>query len=161
MSTGQLDRLWDELHYLSREPVEVLYNTRQFIGFQPADRIENTNKFAELIPSLQERATAFDQSVPAAEPRQLSAVIELAARAWRRPLSTIETDELTGVVSTPAPQTGPPARCRDPYRHHASPGFTPFPVPHRTPSPWRTGGDAIRLGTGEPSELLSLVLDAR
>ena len=94
---GQLDRLWDELHYLSREPVEVLYNTRQFIGFQPADRIENTNKFAELIPSLQERATAFDQSVPAAEPRQLSAVIELAARAWRRPLSTIETDDLTGL----------------------------------------------------------------
>ena len=37
----ELDRLWEELRYVSREPVDVLYNTKQFIGFQPADRIEN------------------------------------------------------------------------------------------------------------------------
>jgi len=90
----QLDRLWDELHYLSREPLEVLYNTKEFIGFQPANRIENTNKFAKLIPSLQAKAEAFEKSASAAEPGQLNAVIDLAARAWRRSLSKVETDEL-------------------------------------------------------------------
>ena len=90
----QLDRLWDELHYFSREPVEVLYNTKEFIGFQPADRIENTNKFAKLVPSLQAKAKAFEKSAATAEPEQLDAVIELAARAWRRSLSKAETDEL-------------------------------------------------------------------
>ena len=90
----QLDRLWDELYYLSREPVEVLYNTKEFIGFQPADRIENTKKFAKLIPSLQEKAKAFEKSAAAAEPVQLNAVIELTARAWRRTVSKTEADEL-------------------------------------------------------------------
>ena len=93
----QLDRLWDELHYLSREPVEVLYNTKEFIGFQPAVRIENTNKFAKRIPSLQAKAKAFEKSASAAEPGQLNAVIELATRAWRRSLSKVETDELRGL----------------------------------------------------------------
>jgi len=90
----QLDRLWGELHYLSREPVEVLYNTQEFIGFQPADRIENTNKFAKLIPSLQAKAKAFEKLSSAADPAQLKAVIELAARAWRRSLSEAETGDL-------------------------------------------------------------------
>ena len=90
----QLDRLWDELYYLSREPVEVLYNTNEFIGFQPADRIENTKKFAKMIPSLQEKAKAFEKSAEAAEPEHLNGVIELATRAWRRSLSRVETAEL-------------------------------------------------------------------
>ena len=91
---GRLNRLWDELYYLSREPVEVLYNTKEFIGFQPAARIENTKKFAKLIPSLQEKAKAFEKSAAAAEPGQLNAVIELTARAWRRTVSKTETDQL-------------------------------------------------------------------
>ena len=90
----QLDRLWDDLLYLSRAPVKELHNTKEFIDFQPADRIENTNKFADLIPSLEVKAAAFEQSARAAEPRQLEAIVELADRAWRRPLSPAEQNEL-------------------------------------------------------------------
>jgi hypothetical protein len=91
---GHLDRLWAELRYISREPVEVLYNTKQFIGFQPAVRIENTNKFVALLPSLEAKAAEFEKSVTTAEPQQLDAVVELATRAWRRPLSDAEQHEL-------------------------------------------------------------------
>jgi hypothetical protein len=96
----QLDRLWDDLQYISQEPVEVLYNTKQFVGFQPADRIENTKKFSAMIPSLEATAAAFEQSVRAAEPRQLTAVIDLAARAWRRPLAEAEDNELRQLYET-------------------------------------------------------------
>jgi hypothetical protein len=90
----QLDRLWNELIYISRAPIEELHNAKEYIGFQPADRVENTQKFEALIPSLEVKAAAFNESALAAEPKQLSAIIEMAARAWRRPLSAAEQDEL-------------------------------------------------------------------
>jgi hypothetical protein len=90
----QLDRLWDELIYISQEPVELLYNTRQFVGFQPAGRIENTRKFSAMIPSLETEAAEFRESAQRAESKQLNAVIELAARAWRRPLADAEEHRL-------------------------------------------------------------------
>ena len=91
---NHLDRLWAELRFISREPVEIVHNTKQFIGFQPASRIENTKKFVALLPSLEAKAAEFEKYVTAAEPQQLDAVVELATRAWRRPLSDAEQDEL-------------------------------------------------------------------
>jgi hypothetical protein len=96
----ELDRLWDEQQYLSQEPVEVLYNTKQFVGFQPANRIQNTKKFSAMIPSLEATAAAFNQSARAAEPKQLTAVLDLAARAWRRPLAVSEDNELRALYET-------------------------------------------------------------
>jgi hypothetical protein len=94
IQSERLDRLWDELTYISRAPVEEYHNTKEYIGFQPADRIENTQKFEALLPSLEEKSVAFHESALANEPKQLAAVIEMATRVWRRPLSTAEQDEL-------------------------------------------------------------------
>ena len=91
---AELDRLWGELLFISRASVDELHHIKEFIGFQPADRIENTNKFTDLIPSLEAKAAAFHKSALADQPRQLDAVIELADRAWRRPLSELEQGEL-------------------------------------------------------------------
>lgn len=90
----QLDRLWKELRYVSHEPSEVLYNTKQFIGFQPADRLENTNKFSKLLPSLEAKVASFTHSLRSSEEKHLDAVIQLADRAWRRPLSKAERHDL-------------------------------------------------------------------
>ncbi|MBI84607.1 MAG: hypothetical protein CMJ81_15550 [Planctomycetaceae bacterium] len=91
---AELDRLWDELLFISRASVEELHHIKEFIGFQPANRIENTNKFTDLIPSKEAKAAAFQKSALAGQPGQLDAVIELADRAWRRPLSELEQGEL-------------------------------------------------------------------
>jgi hypothetical protein len=53
-----------------------------------------------MIPSLEATAAAFEQSVRAAEPRQLTAVIDLAARAWRRPLAEAEDNQLRQLYKT-------------------------------------------------------------
>ena len=157
---NHLDRLWAELRFLSREPVEIVYNTKQFIGFQPADRIENTKKFAALLPSLEAKAAEFQKSVTAAEPQQLDAVVELASRAWRRPLLDAEQDELRKLYEL--------LRQEQKLSHDAalrtlitrilvSPHFL-----YRIERPAAAEGDVALagLGTGEQAELLSLVIAA-
>ena len=96
----RIDRLWDELQYVSQEPVELLYNTKQFVGFQPASRIENTKKFSAMVPSLEAGVAAFHKSTMSAEPNHLNAVVDLAERAWRRPLVDAERDELQQLYSS-------------------------------------------------------------
>ena len=96
----KLDRLWEELLFISRAPADEAYNMREFIGFQPADRHANNDKLALRIPALDQRAAEFETAVTDAEPKHLDAVVEFASRSWRRPLETGEETELRQLYQT-------------------------------------------------------------
>ena len=89
----EMDRLWDELIFVSRAPMHEAANMKDFLIYQPADRVENIRMLKELLPQLVERGAEFEsKTLPAAEPKQLDAVVQLAVRAWRHPL---EADDET------------------------------------------------------------------
>jgi hypothetical protein len=93
----ELDRLWDELTLISRQPVAENDYLPQFIGFSTQDTPITLQKFfVNRKPVFQRDADAFLEREKAAIPRQLAAVGDFAARAYRRPLSA---EERTGLQS--------------------------------------------------------------
>jgi hypothetical protein len=91
----ELDRLWDELTLISRQP-EVEYDYfPQMMGFASQDTSAAFQKFyADYKPVLQKRAEDFLDRERAAAPRQLAELADFAARAYRRPLSAEERSSL-------------------------------------------------------------------
>jgi hypothetical protein len=93
---AQLDRLWDELRFVAQEPFLLQDAIEQLVQFATQDDGQNKqgNPFAGLEPVIAARAEAFATRLVAVEPAQVEAVVQLAARAWRRPLAAAEADGL-------------------------------------------------------------------
>jgi mono/diheme cytochrome c family protein len=91
---AELDRLWDELLFVSEEPLKLVVALEQIREFATQDRPDLVTVFDPLKEPVGRRAEEFRQRQLAAEPRQLEAVIALADGAWRRPLSTAERETL-------------------------------------------------------------------
>ena len=90
--TARLDRLWDELRYVSHEPirlVDVLDSLLETTIDHP-----QTGIFDDTVEAVNERATAFREQLVNSEVQHLDALVEFAARAWRRPISDREKEEL-------------------------------------------------------------------
>lgn len=92
--TAEIDRLWDELFYISQEPLKRVVVFEQISEFATQDRPDLVKAFAPLQKPIQQRAEAFRRRQLQTEPAHLSAVLELADRAWRRPLSQDEQRDL-------------------------------------------------------------------
>ncbi len=92
--TRELDRLWDELLFISQEPVELVDVYEQLMGYASQDRSDLVNSFGLMRPAIEARAAAFRQRLVDAEPLQLAQLLDFAARAWRRPLRPEESREL-------------------------------------------------------------------
>jgi hypothetical protein len=95
LSDGQaaeLDRLWNELRFVSHEPLKLVDAYEQL--WQYATQDADPSAFEPLRKPILKRAAEFRQELAAAEPRHLEAVAEFAQRAWRRPLTAGERDEL-------------------------------------------------------------------
>ena len=90
----ELDRLWDELLFISQEPVELVDAYEQLLGYASQDRNDIVNSFTSLRPALEARSAAFLQRMSAAEPLHLEMLVDFAARAYRRPLHPKEMREL-------------------------------------------------------------------
>ncbi len=90
----QLNRLWDELYYISREPLKLVVSHEQLYEFSTQDRPDYVKEFAPLREPLKKRAEVFRQKMLKAQPRHIDAVLEFAARAWRRPLGDDQRDTL-------------------------------------------------------------------
>ncbi len=94
---ARLDRLWKELHFVSQSAMmrvtaldlllEVLVNNHD----AQHDAIE------PLREPFQERAAEFRRELIDAEPAQLEALVDFTARAFRRPLTDAEADDLRGL----------------------------------------------------------------
>jgi hypothetical protein len=93
----RLDRLWDELHFVSGDALTSVDAFAQLLEFASQDA--DPKVFEPLKQPIKDRAAAFRQRLLDCEPEQVDALIDFAARAYRRPLTTKEADELRGLYS--------------------------------------------------------------
>ncbi|MGB0586164.1 MAG: DUF1592 domain-containing protein [Limisphaerales bacterium] len=90
----ELDRLWDELFYVSQEPLLRVVSHEQLYEFATQDRKDLLPPLAKMRVPTRQRAEAFRARLKKTEPVHLAAVLELAERAWRRPLTDADKQEL-------------------------------------------------------------------
>ncbi|MFM7151091.1 MAG: DUF1592 domain-containing protein, partial [Gemmataceae bacterium] len=92
---ARLDQLWEELHFVSRDALTLVDAFKQLMEYATQD--SDPKLFEPFRKPIHDRAEAFKKALVAAEPRHLEAVIELADRAYRRPLQPREREELQGL----------------------------------------------------------------
>ena len=90
--TAKLDRLWDQLHYISGDALTLVDAFEQIWQFATQDA--DPKVFEPLRKPIHDRADAFRQRLIDTQPRHLEAVLDFAARAYRRPLAPGEREEL-------------------------------------------------------------------
>jgi hypothetical protein len=89
---ARLDRLWDELHYVSRDALTLVDAFAQLMEYATQDA--DPKVFEPLRQPINDRADAFRQSLIDSEPKHLEALLDFAAGAFRRPLTQVEQREL-------------------------------------------------------------------
>jgi len=89
---AEIDRLWDDLRFISEAPLKEVDVFEQLWQFATQDA--DPKAFEPLRAPIYRDAELFKQQQIAAEPRHVQAALAFAARAWRRPLSETEQTEL-------------------------------------------------------------------
>lgn len=92
---AELDRLWDQLYFVSQEPISLTTVFEQISEFATQDRPDLVEAFAPMRKPIFDRADEFRARLRQVEPVHLHAAQEFAAQAWRRPLSD---DEVQGLA---------------------------------------------------------------
>jgi hypothetical protein len=90
---AHLNRLWDELHFISHDALQLVDAYAQLMEFATQDA--DPKVFEPLRQPIQDRAAAFRQQLIESEPAQFQAVARFAAQAFRRQLTAAESSELT------------------------------------------------------------------
>jgi hypothetical protein len=93
--TRRLDRLWQELHFISRDALKLVDAFLQLLEYASQDA--DPKVFEPMRKPINDRAAAFKKALVDAEPRQLDALVAFAARAFRRPLTELESKDLRGL----------------------------------------------------------------
>ena len=94
---AKLNRLWAELYFVSRAPLMQVDVFEQL--WQYATQDADPSKFEPLRKPINDRAAAFRGEMIAAEPKHLDALIDFANRAYRRPITGIEKDDLRSLYA--------------------------------------------------------------
>jgi hypothetical protein len=89
---ARLDRLWDELHFISQDAITLVDALAQLIEYATQDA--DPKVFEPLQQLFHDRADAFRKRLVAAEPQQLDRLVAFAAEAYRRPLVDVDGSEL-------------------------------------------------------------------
>jgi len=87
-----IDRLWDELLFVSREPIKLAEVLDSLV--ETLRGHAQMGAFDDVIEPIHQRAASFRRALVDAEPLQLEELIRFAERAYRRPLVDVEIDEL-------------------------------------------------------------------
>ncbi len=155
---AELDRLWDELHFVSHDALTLVDAFAQLMEYATQD--SDPKVFEPLRKPIHDRAAAFRQELLDAEPRQVEALLEFAARAYRAAADTRRERRAARAVSQAA---GAGASARRGVAVHARPGvrLAGVSVPARKGRPRCAARAGVRLGAGQPAELFPLVVDAR
>lgn len=98
-----LDRLWAELHFVSRDALTLVDAFEQLWEFSSQDGPDAPHGDKRLEPlrePILRGAEEFRKQLAAVEPDQVQAVIDFAPRAWRRPLTEPEQEELHDLYQT-------------------------------------------------------------
>jgi hypothetical protein len=88
----KLDRLWDELSYVSQEALKVEVGYAQFMEYTTQD--SDPNLFKPLRKPIMDRAEALRKRLKDTEPKHLEELERFGQRAYRRPLGPQEKVEL-------------------------------------------------------------------
>jgi hypothetical protein len=91
---AELDRLWDQLYFVSHEPLALAVAFEQIKEFATQDRPDLVVAFEPLEKVISDRAEAFRQRLVRTEPTHVAAVIEFANLLWRRPLTDNQQQNL-------------------------------------------------------------------
>ncbi|MFO1461176.1 MAG: DUF1592 domain-containing protein [Verrucomicrobiota bacterium] len=94
---AELERLWAELRFVSQDALALVDAFEQLWQFATQDA--DPKVFEPMRQPILERAKDYRAEVIAAEPRQLDAVLALADRSFRRPLTGPERKELRDLYS--------------------------------------------------------------
>jgi hypothetical protein len=89
---AQLDRLWNDLRFVSQDALTLVDAFQQLLEYASQDA--DPKVFEPLRKPILDRAEAFKRLLVATEPRHVQAAIDLASRAYRRPLKSAEEHEL-------------------------------------------------------------------
>lgn len=87
--TAELNRLWEELHYVSRDALTLVDAYQQLLEYASQDA--DPKVFEPLRAPIERRAREFQDLLAATEPAHVDALAAFAGRAYRRPL-TVEED---------------------------------------------------------------------
>jgi hypothetical protein len=90
--SARLDRLWNELHYVSQDALTSVDALEQILQFATQDA--DPKVFEPLREPMRQRAVAYKQAVTESQPGHVDAVVAFAAKAYRRPLKSSEDTEL-------------------------------------------------------------------
>jgi hypothetical protein len=91
---AEIDRLWDELFYISQEPIALTVAFEQLSEFATQDRPDIVVALEPLRQPINERGDRFRDRMRADEPTQLNAVLDFANQAWRKELSSEDRNRL-------------------------------------------------------------------
>ena len=97
---ARLDRLWDELHYVSHSAFQRVLALDLLVEAFQGNGLEDRSQYEAVLPlrRLYERDAAdFRKRFLQDEAVQLDALVDFAARPYRRPLSEGEQDRLRGL----------------------------------------------------------------
>lgn len=94
---AELDRMWSELRFVSQDAIKLVDVLDQLIQYATQDA--DPKIFEPLRGPYAERAAAFRASLIAAEPAQLAALFKFAERAYRRPMTAAESQELRSLYA--------------------------------------------------------------
>lgn len=89
---ARLDRLWEELHFVSQDALTLVDAFNQLMEYATQD--SDPKLFEPFRKPIHDRAAAFRKQLIESEPKHLEAIVEFAARAHRRPLSNGEKQEM-------------------------------------------------------------------
>ncbi|MFN3151493.1 DUF1592 domain-containing protein [Bremerella sp.] len=89
---ARLDKLWEELRYVSRDALDITVSLEQILEFATQDG--DPTVFNPLLEPIKNRATEFRQQLIDTEPVHVDALVRFAAKAYRRPLRESEARSL-------------------------------------------------------------------
>jgi hypothetical protein len=95
---AQLDRLWDELHYVSQDALRSEVALEQILEFATQDA--DPKKFDPVLKPIADAAAACRQRLVDTEPAHVTALVDFAGRAYRRPLRNDEAERLRALYQT-------------------------------------------------------------
>ena len=90
--SAELDRLWDELRFVSEAPLKQVDVFEQLWQFATQDA--KPEAFEPMREPIMRGAEVFKKQQIEAEPKHVQAVLDFAMQAWRRPLNDPEQSEL-------------------------------------------------------------------
>ncbi len=97
----QLDRMWAEHRFVSRQPVAEFDYLPQFMGYTTQDTPKEFQQFfINRKPLFKKHADEFLKEEEAAIPRQLDALLKFASRTYRRPVKEKENADLLALYQT-------------------------------------------------------------